>query len=57
MSIFEVRQQSNGAVLWTGSALDEVSALDAMAREAGYIDFQALPEEIRAAHPIARPIA
>ena len=26
MSIFEVRQQSNGAVLWTGSALDEVSA-------------------------------
>ncbi|WP_181259671.1 MULTISPECIES: hypothetical protein [unclassified Methylobacterium] len=57
MSIFEVRQQSNGAVLWTGSALDEVSALDAMAREAGYIDFQALPEEIRAAHPVARPIA
>lgn len=56
MSIFQVRQQSNGAVLWTGSAQDEASALDAMAREAGYTDFSALPEPIRAAHPVARPI-
>lgn len=56
MSIFEVRQQTNGAVLWTGSALDADSALDAMAREAGYTDFQALPEDIRAADPVARPI-
>ncbi|MCJ2032897.1 hypothetical protein [Methylobacterium sp. J-068] len=57
MSIFEIRQQTNGAVLWTGSALDETSALDAMAREAGYVDFASLPDDIRAACPVARPIA
>ncbi|MCJ2081982.1 hypothetical protein [Methylobacterium sp. J-090] len=53
MSIFQIKQKTNGAVLWTGSAADAVSALDAMAREAGYIDFAALPETIRAACPEA----
>lgn len=56
MSIFEIRQQTNGAVLWTGSATDAVSALDAMAREAGYLDFASLPDDIRAATPVARAI-
>jgi ribulose 1,5-bisphosphate synthetase/thiazole synthase len=56
MSIFEIRQKSNGAILWTGSACDATSALDAMAREAGYVDFASLPEDIRAADPVARPI-
>lgn len=53
MSIFEIRQKTNGAILWTGSALDETTALDAMAREAGYADYAALPDEIRAAQPVA----
>jgi hypothetical protein len=48
MSIFQIRQKSSGAVLWTGSAPDERTALDAMAREAGYRDFLALPEDLRA---------
>lgn len=48
MSIFQIRQKNNGPVLWTGSAPDEQSALDAMAREAGYRDFAALSEIIRA---------
>jgi len=53
MSIFQIKQKSNGAVLWTGSADDAVAALDAMAREAGYPDFAALPETIRATGPEA----
>ena len=48
MSIFQIRQTMSGAVLWTGSATDEQAALDAMAREAGYRDFSALPEILRA---------
>ncbi|MGH1569830.1 hypothetical protein ACRAWG_03140 [Methylobacterium sp. P31] len=48
MSIFQIRQKKSGAVLWTGAADDEQTALDAMAREAGYRDFSALPETIRA---------
>lgn len=48
MSIFQIRQTKNGAVLWTGAAEDEATALDAMAREAGYRDFSALPEAVRA---------
>ncbi|WP_375464864.1 hypothetical protein [uncultured Methylobacterium sp.] len=47
MSIFQIRQTKSGAVLWTGSADDEQNALDAMAREAGYRDFSALPDSIR----------
>ena len=48
MSIFQIRQTKNGVVLWTGAADDEATALDAMAREAGYRDFSALPEAVRA---------
>ncbi|GJD35230.1 hypothetical protein [Methylobacterium aerolatum] len=47
MSIFQIRQKTSGAVLWTGSAPDAQAALDAMAREAGYRDFAALPETLR----------
>ncbi|TXM75245.1 hypothetical protein FV222_26890 [Methylobacterium sp. WL103] len=47
MSIFQIRQIKNGVVLWTGSAENEATALDAMAREAGYRDFLALPESVR----------
>ena len=48
MTIFQIRQRSSGAILWTGAAPDAHGALDAMAREAGYRDFDALPESIRA---------
>ncbi|AWN40353.1 hypothetical protein [Methylobacterium durans] len=48
MSIFQIRQKTSGAILWTGSADDEETALDAMAREAGYRDYAALPDSIRA---------
>lgn len=47
MSIFQIRQKTSGAILWTGSATDEKMALDAMAREAGYADYSALPDRIR----------
>lgn len=49
MSIFQIRQKTSGAILWTGSADDERTALDAMAREAGYPDSSALPDSVRAA--------
>ncbi|KQT61149.1 hypothetical protein ASG52_16240 [Methylobacterium sp. Leaf456] len=49
MSIFQIRQKTSGAVLWTGSADDERTALDAMAREAGYADYAALPDGLRTA--------
>ncbi len=48
MSIFQIRQKSSGAILWTGSAADEKMALDAMAREAGYSGYARLPDRIRA---------
>jgi hypothetical protein len=48
MSIFQIKQKKSGAVLWTGAADDEQTALDAMAREAGYRDFSAIPDAIRA---------
>ena len=48
MSIFQIRQKKSGAVLLTGAAADEQTALDAMAREAGYRDFSSLPDAIRA---------
>ncbi|GJE55768.1 MULTISPECIES: hypothetical protein [Methylobacterium] len=48
MSIFQIKQKTSGAVLWTGSAHDEKTALDAMAREAGYPDYASLPNQIRA---------
>ncbi|MEH3116172.1 MAG: hypothetical protein PGN25_00720 [Methylorubrum populi] len=49
MSIYQIRQKKSGAILWTGSADDERTALDAMAREAGYADYSALPDTLRAA--------
>ena len=49
MSIFQIRQKTSGAVLWTGSVDDEATALDAMAREAGYADYAALPDGLRQA--------
>ena len=48
MSIFQIKQTKSGAVIWTGAADDAQTALDAMAREAGYRDFSALPDAIRA---------
>ena len=48
MSLFQIKQTSSGAILWTGSATDERTALDAMAREAGYPDYAHLPDRIRA---------
>ncbi len=47
MSIFQIKQAKSGAVLWTGSAESERNALDAMAREAGYADFNAMPDHLR----------
>ena len=44
MHIYQIRQKSSRAILWTGAALDPQSALDAMAREAGYPDYSALPD-------------
>jgi hypothetical protein len=54
--IYAVRQASNGVTLWTGAAVDERGALDAMAREAGYTDFEALPADVRGAEPRAEPL-
>jgi hypothetical protein len=47
MAIFQVRQSATGAVLWTGGAENEQQALDAMAREAGYSDYAAIPASLR----------
>ncbi|APX84166.1 hypothetical protein BV511_05210 [Methylorubrum extorquens] len=47
MKVFQVRQRSTDAVLWVGSAHNEVGALDAMAHEAGYYDYSDLPDEVR----------
>lgn len=48
MGVFQIKQTKSDAVLWTGSADDEQTALDAMAREAGYRDFSAVPDALRA---------
>jgi len=47
MAIYQIKQTATGAVLWTGGAESEEQALDAMAREAGYADFAAVPESVR----------
>lgn len=47
MSIYQIKQKTSGAVLWTGCADSEKTALDAMARQAGYPKFSALPGRIR----------
>ena len=56
INIFQIKQTSSGAVLWTGNASDERSALDAMAREAGYAHFDALPASIRSAGVVAKEL-
>ncbi|MDP4023587.1 hypothetical protein Q8W71_13190 [Methylobacterium sp. NEAU 140] len=48
MRVFQVRQTTTGAILWTGAAADPLSALDAMAHEAGYYDHSDIPEHMRA---------
>ena len=45
--MFQIRQCLTGAILWVGSAHNEVVALDAMAHAAGYYDYSDLPEEVR----------
>lgn len=47
MKVFQVRQRATGVILWTGSASDEMGALDAMAHEARYYDHSDIPERIR----------
>lgn len=51
--IFAVRQAASGITLWTGAASDEHGALDAMAREAGYLDYDALPAEAAGGRAVA----
>ncbi|KQT14000.1 hypothetical protein ASG40_19430 [Methylobacterium sp. Leaf399] len=46
MHIFQVRQNSTGAILWTGSAQDEEAALQAMAHDAGHVGAETIPETI-----------
>ncbi|MCJ2110304.1 hypothetical protein MKK64_03640 [Methylobacterium sp. E-025] len=46
MKVFQVRQRATGAILWTGSAMNEIAALDAMAHEAGYYDHSDIPETV-----------
>ncbi|MCJ2006622.1 hypothetical protein [Methylobacterium sp. J-092] len=46
MKVFQVRQRATGAILWTGSASDEIAALDAMAHEAGYYDHSDIPQTV-----------
>ncbi|MBN4097884.1 MULTISPECIES: hypothetical protein [Methylobacterium] len=48
MKVFQIRQAATGAILWTGSASDPISALDAMAHEAGYYDHSDIPDHLRA---------
>lgn len=56
MSIFQIKQTKSGAILWTGKASDADAALDAMAREAGYMDFTALPDRIRLSGVVAQKL-
>ncbi len=41
-------QAATGAILWIGSALDPLTALDAMARAAGFRDRTRIPSHLRA---------
>ncbi|WP_191970025.1 hypothetical protein [Methylobacterium planeticum] len=56
MKVFQIRQRATGAILWTGTAHNEVAALDAMAHEAGYYDFSDLPDHIRAGGLVAEAV-
>lgn len=48
MTIFQVRQKSSHAVLWTGQADSPDRALDVAAQAAGYHAFAELPADVRA---------
>lgn len=48
MTIFQVRQKSSRAVLWTGQADNADRALDVAAQAAGYHAFDELPDTLRA---------
>jgi hypothetical protein len=56
MKVFQVRQRATGAILWTGAAMSELAAFDAMAHEAGYYDFSDLPDHVRAGGLVAETI-
>ncbi|MEE7479029.1 hypothetical protein [Methylobacterium hispanicum] len=56
MRVFQVRQRATGAILWTGAAMNELAAFDAMAHEAGYCDFSDLPEHVRAGGLVAEQV-
>ncbi|MDH2311412.1 hypothetical protein [Methylobacterium brachiatum] len=47
MTIFQVRQNSSRAVLWTGQAENADRALDVAAQAAGYHAFAEMPEAAR----------
>lgn len=47
MTIFQVRQKSSRAVLWTGQAENADRALDVAAQAAGYHAFAELPDALR----------
>lgn len=46
MTTYEIEQTDTAVILWRGEAPSEQVALDAMARDAGYIDYNGIPEEI-----------
>jgi len=46
MKIYQIRQDSTGAILWTGSADNEEAALQAMAHDAGHVEASKIPDEI-----------
>ncbi|ACL59693.1 hypothetical protein [Methylobacterium nodulans] len=43
MRLFQVKQVRTGAILWVGEAGSREQALEAMAHEAGYMDFAHVP--------------
>ncbi|WP_457107125.1 hypothetical protein [Methylobacterium sp. P5_C11] len=47
MTIFQVRQNSTRAVLWTGQAESADRALDVAAQAAGYRAFAEMPDAVR----------
>lgn len=48
MRVFRIMQAATGAILWIGSALDPLRALDAMARADGYRDRTGFPAHLYA---------
>jgi hypothetical protein len=48
VKVFRIMQAATGIILWTGSALDALAALDTMAHAAGYHGHARLPGHLRA---------